>query len=82
MQTLHRQKIRTEYFHAVMTRKKNFEIIKDDGILKMKEGDIIVLQEWNRKKGYTGRECRRKVKYVLRDCPEYGLKSAYCIVSW
>lgn len=82
MQTFHRRNIRSEYFRDIVLRKKNFEIVKDDDILSIKEGDMIVFLELDQNKVYTGKECKRKVKYVLRDCSEYGLKFGCCIVSW
>lgn len=75
-----RKKILPEYFEAVKKRKKNFELRTDDD--NVQEGDLLVLLEFEPFKGYSGHEIRRKVKYVLRDCPEYGLKNGYCIIGW
>lgn len=36
-------------------------------IFRIKEGDILVLKEWNpKKKEYTGREIKKKVNFVLK----------------
>ena len=60
-----KKKIWPKYFELVKSRKKNFELRLAD--FKMKEGDILVLEEWDpKKKKYTGRKIRRKVKYVLK----------------
>lgn len=73
------KKIKTEYFESVQYWAKNFEIRKDDDDLT--PGDYILLKEWDGKK-YTGRETKRKIKYVLRDVPEYGLMPGHCILGW
>lgn len=75
-----RKKILPHYFEAVKARKKNFELRQDDDDAKV--GDLLVLLEFEPCKGYSGREVRRRIKYVLRDCPEYGLKNGYCIIGW
>lgn len=74
-----RKKILPEYFKAVIERKKNFEIRKDDDNIQV--GDVLVLEEWSGTH-YTGRGTTRKVKYVLRNVPEYGLENGYCIIGW
>lgn len=73
-----RKKILPEYFAAVKAREKNFELRKDEDDIQV--GDLLILQEWNGH--YTAPVVRRYVKYVLRDCPEYGLMPGYCIVGW
>ena len=60
-----RKKIWPEYFKLVKSGKKKFELRLAD--FKIKEGDILVLEEWDpKKKKYTGRRIRKKVKYVLK----------------
>ena len=45
--------------------KKKFELRLND--FEIKEGDILVLEEWNPKtKKYTGRKMKKKVTYVLK----------------
>lgn len=73
-----RKKILPEYFCAVRAREKNFEIRTDEDDIQV--GDLLVLEEWNG--FYTGRDVRRTVKYVLRDCVELGLMPGYCIIGW
>ena len=59
------KKIWPKYFELVKSGKKRFELRLAD--FNIKEGDILVLEEWDpRKKKYTGRKIKRKVKYVLR----------------
>lgn len=75
-----RKKIKAEYFLAVKAGEKNFELRKDEDDIQ--PGDDLVLEEINCGGGYTGMVVRRKVKYVLRNCPEYGLMDGYCIIGW
>ena len=73
-----RKKILPEYFNAVQEYRKNFELRKDEDNIQV--GDELILQEWNGE--YTGNYTWRKVTYVLRNVPEYGLKDGYCIIGW
>lgn len=75
-----RKKILPEFFKAVRAREKNFEIREDEDDIRV--GDLLILEEFIPYKGYTGNGVRRYVKYVLRNCPEYGLKHGYCIIGW
>ena len=73
-----RKKILPTYFEAVQENRKKFELRKDEDNIQV--GDEIILEEWDGK--YTGRYTRRKVTYVLRNVPEYGLNDGYCIIGW
>ena len=44
-------------------------------------GDIVILKEWDGEV-YTGRDIALKIKYILRNCPEYGLADGYCILGF
>lgn len=58
-----KKKIQPEYFEAVVSGKKKYEVRLDD--FEIKEGDILVLEEWNPEtKKYTGRKSEKKVTYV------------------
>lgn len=70
-------KILPEYFEAVVTYKKTFEIRKNDRNFHV--GDKLILKEWYHGK-YTGREVERWVSYILFDW-QAGLKDGYCIMS-
>lgn len=72
----HHLKIWPEYFAAVECGSKTFEFRKNDRNFHF--GDNIVLQEWDPTRdynddlvtlkpprGYTGRELRRKIGYIL-----------------
>jgi len=60
-----RKKIWPEYFELVKAGKKRFELRLAD--FDIKEGDVLVLEEWNPKtKEYTGRKIEKKVDYVFK----------------
>lgn len=73
-----RKKILPFYFEDVKAGKKNFEIRKDEDDIQV--GDTLILCEWDGTH-YTGRELSRKVKYVLRNVPQYGLQDGFCIIG-
>ena len=73
-----RKKILPEYFDAVQGYRKNFELRKDEDNIQV--GDELILEEWDGE--YTGNYTWRKVTYILRNVPEYGLKDGYCIIGW
>lgn len=57
------KKIYPEYFEAVISGKKKYELRLDD--FEITEGDTLVLEEWDPiKKSYTGRKLDKKVTYV------------------
>lgn len=78
------KKILPHYFWEVWDGNKNFELRKDEDDIQT--GDELVLEEWKDTgdilSGYTGMVVRKTVKYVLRDVPEYGLKTGYCIIGF
>lgn len=76
-----RKKKLPKWFNLAKKKKKNAEFRLAD--FKIKPGDILVMEEWNpKKKKYTGRVLRRKVKratkvnpfdfYKVRDIKKYG----------
>ncbi|MEK7478023.1 MAG: DUF3850 domain-containing protein [Patescibacteria group bacterium] len=57
------KKIWPEYFEAVVSGKKKYELRLDD--FEVNEGNILVLEEWSPiTKNYTGRKIEKKVTYV------------------
>ena len=61
----HAKKIWPEYFQKILDGKKTYELRLADW--ECKEGDILVLQEWDPKtKEYTGREIEKEVTYVSK----------------
>ncbi len=60
-----KKKVWLEYFEAVVSGKKKFELRLNDFVVN--EGDTLVLEEWNPEtKEYTGRKIEKKVTYVGR----------------
>lgn len=74
---IHELKILPEYFNAVRSGKKRFEIRRDDGF---NIGDTLKLMEFKNDQ-LTGRTQNVAIQYVLKNCPEYGLKQGYVILS-
>lgn len=74
----HELKILPEYFEAVKDGRKKFELRKNDRNFEV--NDILVLKEYMMK-GYTGREVKAKITYVLKNVPIYGLDDEYAILS-
>ena len=73
------KKILPKYFRAVRKEEKNFELRKDED--DAQPGDVLILMEWEAGE-YTGRTEVRRIRYVLRNVPEYGLMPGYCIIGW
>ena len=60
-----KKKVWPEYFEAILSGKKKFELRLGD--FEVKEGDTLVLEEWDPKmKKYTGRKIKKKAVYVLK----------------
>ena len=58
-----KKKIWPEYFEAVASGKKKYELRLDD--FEIAEGDTLLLEEWDPKtKKYTGRSVEKRVTYV------------------
>lgn len=61
---IHNLKILPEYFEAVISGDKTFEIRKNDRNFKI--GDTLNLEEWDGN-NYTGRNQTRRISYILED---------------
>jgi ASC-1-like (ASCH) protein len=60
-----KKKIPPDFFELIKSGKKKFELRVAD--FKIKEGDTLVLEEWDsKKKKYTGRELKKKAGYILK----------------
>ena len=76
----HELKCLPQYFDAVAWQGKRFELRKDDRGYKV--GDLVILREWDGE-NYTGRQLSSQaIRYILRDCPEFGLMDGYCILGF
>ena len=59
------KKIQPQYFDAVLSGKKKYELRLND--FDINEGDTLILKEWDPKtKDYTGREISKQVTYVAK----------------
>jgi len=68
----HELKTWNEYFEAIFTGVKTFEIRKNDR--DFKNGDTLILNEWDPKtEKYTGRQVSKTVTYLL-DGGKFGLE--------
>lgn len=76
----HELKILPEYYEEVKCGNKNFELRKNDR--DYMEGDTIRLRAWDGEKYLDKAPLERTVKFVLMDCPEYGLMDGYCILGF
>ncbi|MSR71004.1 DUF3850 domain-containing protein [Candidatus Kaiserbacteria bacterium] len=57
------KKILPEYFDAVASGKKKFELRMNE--FEAKEGDTFLMREWDPvKKEYTGRQLEKKITYA------------------
>lgn len=72
-----------EYFAALRSGAKSFELRKDDRNPRFAVGDTLVLEEFNPENGqYTGNVEVRDISYILRDAPEFGLKPGFCVIGF
>lgn len=77
---IHELKIQSEYFEVIKNGTKKFELRKDDRNYQV--GDFITLREYDGDR-FTGRGISNiPINYILRNCPEYGLKNGYCILGF
>lgn len=73
----HELKCESKYYQLVESGEKDFELRLNDRNYQV--GDMVTLLESFDGK-LSGRELEPKeIKYILKDCPEYGLKEGYCI---
>lgn len=75
---IHGLKILPKYYNDVVSGKKKFELRKNDRDYKV--GDILKLKEYENGE-YTGRTHTCYIRYILKDCSEYGLMDGYCILG-
>ena len=75
----HILKLKDKYFDEVLSGRKSFELRKNDRNYSV--GDTLILNEIDKNGKETGRRLQKRISYILKDCPEYGLKDGYCILS-
>ena len=75
----HELKTWSEYFIAILSGEKKFEVRKNDRDYKV--GDTLILKEWdNFIEHYTGATLEVKVKYILYGA-KFGIEEGYCVMS-
>jgi hypothetical protein len=75
---IHELKTAPEYFEAVISGEKSFEVRKNDR--SFKKGDLLALNEFDRtERTYSGRSCLVYIDYILND-PVY-CKDSYVVMS-
>jgi ASC-1-like (ASCH) protein len=62
-----RKKILPKWFNLIKKGRKTVEFRLAD--FKLKEGDILILEEWDLKKKYTGKILKTKVKKLIKKNP-------------
>ena len=76
----HELKCWESYFHALVDNTKHFELRKFDREFRI--GDELWLRETKYGSGeYTGRECRRRISYLMAHEDDLGLMIGYAILS-
>lgn len=74
---VHAVKIKPQYFKDLVTGKKTFEVRKNDHNYKV--GDIIALNEFDDKSGYTDKSALFVITYVMTD-KEY-VKEGFAVLG-
>jgi hypothetical protein len=77
---IHRLKIAPEFFAAVASGTKPFEVREDDRGFTY--GDVVQFQSWTADGGYDGRVTEKVITYILDyDHFPQGLQSGYCVLG-
>lgn len=75
----HEIKCWPEYYEALLSGEKTFEVRKDDRGYAV--GDVLLISEWSPTSGeYTGREGRWEVTYVLKG-GAFGVEPGYVVMG-
>lgn len=76
---VHYLKIKAEYYTDVEIGLKTFELRKNDRDFQV--GDILMLIKLDGKGNETDQVIKKKITYILKGCPQYGLKDGYAILG-
>lgn len=75
----HALKTWPEFYKAVESGAKNFEVRKKDRPFKV--GEALLLQEWdNTKNEYTGEQLIRIIDYILEG-GQFGIQEGYIVMG-
>ena len=77
---IHELKILPQYYFDIKHGVKKFELRKNDRDYKV--GDIVVLKPWDGEMFLDLEPFAKRIKYILKDCPEYGLMDGYAILGF
>lgn len=78
LRQVHELKTWPAYFKDVLLGVKPFEVRRDDRSFHV--GDVLELQEWDERNGYSGRAIQRRVTYVLPG-DQFGIEEGYCVMG-
>ena len=56
-----------DFFEPLWTGDKRFELRKDDRGYRV--GDMLMLRDWSKKNGYSGRWVKAEVTFILNGLP-------------
>ncbi len=76
--TEHHLKTWPEFFTAVVSGDKTFEVREDDRGFEV--GDVLVLREYAVGVGFSGYEVRRRVTYIMRG-GAFGLEPSHVVLA-
>lgn len=70
-----------QYFEAVLSGERTFEVRRDDREYTFEVGDFLCLQEWiPEEERYTGRAAICKITYKLNG-GSMGIEHGYCVLG-
>lgn len=76
---VHNLKTWPEYFDAIYSGEKTFEVRKNDR--NFQKGDVLILEEWdNKRKLYTGEQIQANVTYILQG-GQFGIEEGFCVMG-
>ena len=75
----HTLKILPQYYEEVKAGIKDFELRKNDRDYMIQ--DTVILKAWENGQYLDKEPLKRTIKYILKDCPEYGLMNGYVILG-
>lgn len=76
----HALKTLPDYFKALETGEKTFELRKNDR--PFSHGDTLLAQEYDAEsEKYTGCEIPFKITYILKDAKQFGLRDGYVVLG-
>jgi len=60
---VHNLKTLPKFYEDIMHGNKTFEVVENDREFKV--NDILILEEWDSARNYTGRKLARRIIYIL-----------------